>query len=914
MLLTQGIPAQERSLSHALAPKSNLDEKTIAALWYKRLGKDISWQKLSRSLERLLGKDGRKVVWLKDGTRAWTSKNYDIAFVPTGGKTWEIRVFLKPSERIFFKTFLSLQRKLGKRNSMLFWRFPQEALTVWKSLLASLAKHSGGNDIESFVQSLPKNINRQWVYARLRDAMRQLLLADVNLDRAIDIVYFDGDPLSLDKNEKKIIMKEIVKMIKGDAPPTPHSAEYAIERRYSELHQVDHTTFLFRAGKKWVKPFERYLQSLITRRIQEGDLSLTFLSFPASTGAEAYSIAAVIENALIQYYQRMKLPPQGLDDWMAKWNVRVRAPDIALGPLFKTGRGIYDMERHFAKMRSRDEKEMRLFAKYMRQGLPPIPGEHCLVRASVRLRSYVQPEYGDVNSPVDRKTIYAGPLDGVFFNNLSPYVSTPTLRAIESELSDAVAQSDQTFLVPEFKPQIIYSRESLKDRALVADNPRLQWLQEALAINAPDYPERIRRYLSASKSSGILRGKRRLAEIEAAERLLQETRTWDFGFVRRQIADELSQAAKTALTFQDKHALRILLDLDLPAPPEMDSLENADITRMDGPTLVYWYGRLAVLQQQKTGGSKIKILEALSKRILDAVEAGTIPRRVFEMYFFHASPRFSKIVVLIPYYPSLFYTVADSFDPYTVHGTGWRLSDDVVAAKKRPGKLLLVAISAPPGGGQTTRAAELEKELRQKGHRVRSFSTDDYLKTKHERNAQNLIWGQEDTYYWNQLRYHMKDLKNGLSFTPPSLTTRLTLGAIDPEKLDVLIVEGQYALLRDELRDMLDIRICIDEFDALRFRQLVDRDINQRGYTEEDAIWKFVVSQGLEFGAATRNMMDFANVIVRPLERKLWTKKGFFPAQKTGQHIARRAGTIARPSRLSLEAYRKTREAFSGAL
>ncbi len=775
---------------------------------------------------------------------------------------------------------------------MLFWNFPKEAIAIWKSLLASLAKHAGGNDIESFVQSLPANENQTWIRQRLKTAMQDLLLADVNLDITMDIVHFEGG--SLTAQEQKILLKEMIGLVRKNQPrsSTPYTAEYMMERQYSGMHKYEHTTFLFRAGEKWAARFQRYLRDLIARRWQEGNLSLNFLSFPSSTGAEAYSIAAVIEYALMQQYRRLGLPKEGLDDWMAKWNVRVRAPDIALGPLFKTGRGVYDIESHF-----RDKKEMRPFAKYLKHGFLPVPGENSLVRANERLRSYVIPEYGDVDSPVDRKAICAGPLDGAFFNNLGPYVGAPTMQAIDASLSDGFAHCDQTFFVQEFRPQIIYSRESLKHADLVAANPRLQWLQDALKTNAPNYAGRVRHYLASLKSFRAAHGKRSSPGIDAAEQFLQWNHTrdfdfipqqipgefWSFDFIRRQIAEELMKAGAADLTFQDRHDLRILLDLDVPASPEMDSLESADITRMDGPTLVYWYGRLAVLQQQKTGGNKIKILEELSRRILDAVAANKISRHVYEMYFFPSRPRFSTITVLVPYFPSLFYIVADSFDSYTVHGTGWGLSEDIVAAKKHPEKLLTVAICAGPGAGQTTNAAELEKDLKQKGYRVAKFSTDDYLKAKDERNAQGMLWGQEDSYHWNKLRADVAEWQKGRPFTPPGPTAK-PQRSIDPKELDVLIVEGQYALMRDELRDMLDIRIFIDEFDALRYRQLVDRDISQRGYMEEDAMWKFIVSQSLEFGAATRNMIDFANVIVRPLERKLWTKNGFFALQNLESH------------------------------
>ncbi|MEI6437424.1 MAG: CheR family methyltransferase [Candidatus Omnitrophota bacterium] len=83
------------------------------------------------------------------------------------------------------------------------------------------------------------------------------------------------------------------------------------------LYELNNRTLFFRSSEYWAASLERYLSFLLVDKLRQGDRHLSAVSFGAASGAEAWTMAAMIEQALRNAHEDPAL-----------WDVRIHALDL----------------------------------------------------------------------------------------------------------------------------------------------------------------------------------------------------------------------------------------------------------------------------------------------------------------------------------------------------------------------------------------------------------------------------------------------------------------------------------------------------------------------------------------------------------------------------------------------------------
>ena len=102
-----------------------------------------------------------------------------------------------------------------------------------------------------------------------------------------------------------------------------------------------------------------------------------------------------------------------------------------------------------------------------------------------------------------------------------------------------------------------------------------------------------------------------------------------------------------------------------------------------------------------------------------------------------------------------------------------------------------------------------------------------------------------DSFDWELLRSHLNSLYNGMPIEMPTYdyaeyTRKPDTITIIPSQ--VVVFEGIFALMENELRNMMALKIFVDTAADIRFIRRLQRDIESRGRTAQN-----VIKQYLEF-------------------------------------------------------------------
>ncbi|MCB1194613.1 hypothetical protein KDK77_00370 [bacterium] len=184
--------------------------------------------------------------------------------------------------------------------------------------------------------------------------------------------------------------------------------------------EVSAETYFFRHQAYWAPFIETVRQTvsdLIARQIAAGNYSLRLESIGASTGKEAYSLAAITENALRSYAENLYRDSADKDtlveQWLDSWDIQITAMDKSLSPLAIAKNGVYLIEsvdeimhliNDFPHMLSYSSAPLqdytnRLFKKEIQDfEYDQVPSPKITVAVSNRLKRWVRPIYGDVLS------------------------------------------------------------------------------------------------------------------------------------------------------------------------------------------------------------------------------------------------------------------------------------------------------------------------------------------------------------------------------------------------------------------------------------------------------------------------------------------------------------------------------------
>lgn len=156
---------------------------------------------------------------------------------------------------------------------------------------------------------------------------------------------------------------------------------------------------------------------------------------------------------------------------------------------------------------------------------------------------------------------------------------------------------------------------------------------------------------------------------------------------------------------------------------------------------------------------------------------------------------------------------------------------------------LVIGIAGPSAGGKTTVAKKIKEEF---GEQVEVISFDDYYKNSshlefEERAKQN--FDHPNAFDTDLLIEQLEMLIKGESIDKPvydfTIHTRLD-DTVRIEPKPIIVLEGLFALLNEDVRNLLDIKIYVETDPDVCFIRRLKRDIRDRGRTQECVIEQYL--------------------------------------------------------------------------
>ncbi len=180
--------------------------------------------------------------------------------------------------------------------------------------------------------------------------------------------------------------------------------------------------------------------------------------------------------------------------------------------------------------------------------------------------------------------------------------------------------------------------------------------------------------------------------------------------------------------------------------------------------------------------------------------------------------------------------------------------------------MLTLGIAGGTGSGKTTVAKAIAKQLGQQS--IKIIHQDSYyldqsdvpfdvrVKTNYDHpNAMDIML----------LKKHIRKLRDGFPIEKPIYDFKIHTRVPETEHVDpvdVLIIEGIFALQDPELRELLDIKIYVETDADIRFIRRLKRDILERGRSLESVIQQYkeiVRTMHLQFVEPSK---QFADIII----------------------------------------------------
>ena len=157
--------------------------------------------------------------------------------------------------------------------------------------------------------------------------------------------------------------------------------------------------------------------------------------------------------------------------------------------------------------------------------------------------------------------------------------------------------------------------------------------------------------------------------------------------------------------------------------------------------------------------------------------------------------------------------------------------------------MLTIGITGGTGSGKTTILNQIKEKFNEKD--IGFISQDSYYNDNgdlsfEEKNKIN--FDHPDAVDFELMINHLIDLKNGVNINQPIysfLDHNRTEKTKTIESKKIMIVEGILILNNKKLRDLIDIKVFIESSVDLRFKRRLNRDISERGRSEEEVIELF---------------------------------------------------------------------------
>ena len=157
--------------------------------------------------------------------------------------------------------------------------------------------------------------------------------------------------------------------------------------------------------------------------------------------------------------------------------------------------------------------------------------------------------------------------------------------------------------------------------------------------------------------------------------------------------------------------------------------------------------------------------------------------------------------------------------------------------------MLTIGITGGTGSGKTTILNQIIEKFNEED--IGFISQDSYYNDNgdlsfEEKNKIN--FDHPDAVDFELMINHLIDLKNGVNINQPIYSFfdhNRTEKTKTIESKKIMIVEGILILNNKKLRDLIDIKVFIESSVDLRFKRRLNRDISERGRSEEEVIELF---------------------------------------------------------------------------
>ncbi|MBQ3690331.1 MAG: uridine kinase [Bacteroidales bacterium] len=177
--------------------------------------------------------------------------------------------------------------------------------------------------------------------------------------------------------------------------------------------------------------------------------------------------------------------------------------------------------------------------------------------------------------------------------------------------------------------------------------------------------------------------------------------------------------------------------------------------------------------------------------------------------------------------------------------------------------MIIIGIAGGTGSGKTTVVKKIAETL--PPDNVAVIPLDSYYNCTDdltEEQRRNINFDHPDAFDWDLLFKHISELKNGHAVEQPTysyvISNRLK-ETVHVEPKPVMIVEGIMTLIKDELRNLMDLKIFVDTDSDERLIRIIKRDVIERGRTAEMVMERYVnvlKPMHLEFIEPTKRYAD----------------------------------------------------------
>jgi len=173
----------------------------------------------------------------------------------------------------------------------------------------------------------------------------------------------------------------------------------------------------------------------------------------------------------------------------------------------------------------------------------------------------------------------------------------------------------------------------------------------------------------------------------------------------------------------------------------------------------------------------------------------------------------------------------------------------------------IIGISGGSGSGKTTIVRKISESIED----FVFIPQDNYYRSAEYITNSNITefnFDHPNAFDKDLIMQHLADLKNGKAIQMPQydfVHHRRMEETIEVKPQKVIIFEGIMVFYEKMIRDLMDLKIYVDTPDDIRFIRRLQRDVNERGRTQESVIKQYmdVVRPGhFEFIEPTKSYAD----------------------------------------------------------